>query len=116
MIVVAGTIGFASQHARDGAVAASAAFQRATREHEPGCLAYCFAADPAEPTTVQVYERWADEASLAAHFEHPNYSDMRALLRRFPRNGASSTAKFRVDATAPVYGPDGIPSATFDPA
>lgn len=114
MIVVAGTIGFASQEARDGAVAASTALQRATREHEPGCLAYCFASDPAEPTTVQVYELWTDEASLAAHFDHPNYSEMRALLRTFPRAGASSTAKYRVDATAPVYGPDGRPSATFD--
>lgn len=113
MIVVAGTIRFASHEARDGAVAASVELQRSTRETEPGCLAYCFGADPADPTVVQVYELWADEASLAAHFEHPNYSDMRAVLRRFPRDGASSTAKYRVDATAPVYGADGTPSARF---
>ena len=113
VIVVAGTIGFASQEARDGAVAASVDLQRSTRETEPGCLAYCFGADPAEPTVVQVYELWADEASLAAHFEHPNYTDMRTLLRRFPRDGASATAKHRVDATAPVYGVDGRPTTQF---
>ena len=70
MIVVAGTIGFATADARDAAVAATVEHQRATREGEPGCLAYCFAADPVEPTQLQVYELWADEASLAAHFEH----------------------------------------------
>lgn len=113
MIVVAGTIRFATNEARDGAVAASVELQRSTREFEPGCLAYCFGADPADPTVVQVYELWADEASLAAHFDHPNYSDMRAVLRRFPRDGASSTAKYRVDATAPVYDEHGTPSATF---
>lgn len=113
MIVVAGTIGFVSQEARDGAVAASAALQRATREHEPGCLAYCFSSDPAEPTTVQVYELWTDEASLAAHFDHPNYSDMRALLRTFPRAGASSTAKYRCDVSEPVYDANGAPRAGF---
>jgi quinol monooxygenase YgiN len=113
VIVVAGTIGFASREARDGAVTASVDLQRSTRETEPGCLAYCFAADPAEPTVVQVYELWADEASLAAHFEHPNYTDMRAVLRRFPRDGASSSTKYRVAATAPVYDADARPTAAF---
>lgn len=114
MIVVAGTIGFASQAARDGAVAASVELQRSTRQTEPGCLAYCFSADPVEPTVAQVYELWQDEASLAAHFDHPNYPAMRAILREYPRSGPSVTAKYRCDASAPVYGPDGVASASFD--
>jgi quinol monooxygenase YgiN len=114
VIVVAGTIGFASPDARDGAVAASVDLQRSTRTGEPGCLAYCFAADPVDPTVVQVFELWADEASLAAHFEHPNYAAMRAILRTFPRAGRSSTAKYRCDLSAPVYGADGVARATFD--
>ncbi len=112
MIVVAGTISFQTQAGRDAAVESSVAVQAATRDDEPGCLAYCFAADPVEPTLVQVYELWSDEASLAAHFEHPNYAAMRTVLRSQPRSG-SSTAKYRVDATAPVYGSDGIPTAPF---
>lgn len=112
MIVVAGTIGFASREGRDSAIADSVELQRATRR-EPGCLAYCFAADPAEPTVVQVYELWTDEAALAAHFEHPNYTNMRAVLRRFPRAGASSTAKYRCDVSEPVYDADGSPRAHF---
>lgn len=113
MVVVAGTISFESQEARDGAIAASVEVQRATRTEEPGCLAYCFAADPAEPTLVQVYELWEDAASLQAHFTHPNYTAMRGVLRAFPRGGASVTAKHLVSATAPVYGPDGTPSPDF---
>lgn len=113
-VVVAATITFASQEARDGAVAASVELQRSTRTDEPGCLAYCFGADPAEPTVVQVYELWEDAASLEAHFAHPNYSAMRAILRQFPRDGASVTAKHLVSATAPVYDASGTPSAAFD--
>lgn len=113
LVVIAGTIGFDSPEARDGAVAASAELQLATRRDEPGCLAYCFAADPAEPTVVQVYELWADAASLAAHFEHPNYAAMRTILRGFPRSGASVTTKHLVQASAPVYGADGRASANF---
>jgi quinol monooxygenase YgiN len=114
MVVVAGTIGFESQDARDGAVAASVELQRSTRDTEPGCLAYVFAADPVDPTVVQVYELWQDTASLATHFAHPNYGAMRAILRQFPRSGASVTAKHLVAATAPVYGATGAPSASFD--
>ena len=114
MIVIAGTIDFADAGARDAAVAATAELQRATRDGEPGCLAYCFAADPVEPARVQVYELWLDEASLAAHFEHANYGDMRQILRSYPRAGQSTTAKLRCDLVEPVYGPDGVPRATFD--
>jgi quinol monooxygenase YgiN len=113
MVVVAGVILFETQEARDGAVAASIEVQRATRAEEPGCLAYCFAADPAEPTVMQVYELWTDGASLQAHFAHPNYTAMRAILRGFPRAGASVTAKHLVSASSPVYQPDGTPTADF---
>ena len=113
MIVVAGTIAFADEAQRDGAVAATVELQRSTRADEPGCVAYCFAADPVEPTVVQVYELWADAASLAAHFEHANYSAMRQALRRFERSGASVTAKYRCDAWAPVYDDAGRPNAEF---
>ena len=81
MIVVTATLSFSTKADRDGAVAATAAVQKATRDDEPGCLAYCFAADPAEPTHIQVYELWTDAASLEAHFDHPNYADMVTVLR-----------------------------------
>lgn len=114
MILIAGTIGFASQQIRDAAVAAAVELQQSTRDTEPGCLAYSFAADSGVPTQVQVFESWADEASLAAHFAHENFWAMKALLRQFERSGPSVVAKYRVDATAGVYDATGTPSASFD--
>jgi quinol monooxygenase YgiN len=97
---------------RDAIVAASAPIQAATRRDEPGCLVYCFAADPVEPNLIQVYELWEDEQSLAAHFDHPNYTAMRDMLRE---SGLESTVsrKLRIDAVAPVYDADRRPIAGF---
>lgn len=112
-IMVSGTITFADRTARDSAVAAAMEIQRATRDDEPGCLAYVFAADPAADTLVHVYEAWADEASLAAHFLHPNYTLMRQLLREFPRGPLRKSPSTRSPArslstTATVHpGPTG---------
>ncbi len=98
---------------RDALVAASAPVQAATRADEPGCLVYCFAAAPVRDDLIQVYELWSDEESLAAHFDHPNYTAMREML-----NGAGLASavsrKFRIDAEAPVYGPDRRPTALFE--
>ena len=113
MIIIAGTIDFVDQANRDGAVAAGAELQQSTRDTEPGCLAYSFAADSSVPNRVQVYELWADAASLTAHFEHPNFHGMKQLLGRFERAGASSVAKYRIDATSPVYDADRRPRADF---
>jgi quinol monooxygenase YgiN len=38
---------------------------------EDGCLAYHFAIDSREQGTVLAYERWRDEAALAAHLGQP---------------------------------------------
>jgi quinol monooxygenase YgiN len=112
MIVIAGTITFASGH-RDGAVAAGRTFQAATRAEEPGCLAYSFAPDPVDENVIVVYELWADAESLAAHFLHPNYFAMRDALGRFERTGFA-VSKYRIDAVAPVYGPDRVATTSFE--
>lgn len=112
MIIIAGTIEFGDQSQRDAACAASAPLQQATRDDEPGCRAYCFAADPCEPTIIQVYELWDDEASLAAHFEHENYFNMRSLLGAGGIVGADNS-KFRCDLKEPVYDDTRTPRADF---
>ena len=105
MIVVEAAIRLADPSGRDALVAASAPIQQATRDDEAGCHVYCFAADPVEADLIQVYELWEDEATLHAHFDHPNYHAMRELL-----NGAGLASavsrKLRTDAESPVYGPD----------
>ncbi|NNE73908.1 MAG: antibiotic biosynthesis monooxygenase [Acidimicrobiales bacterium] len=102
MIIIAGTLDFADGAGRDAAVAASAELQQATRDDEPGCVAYCMAADPCVTTRIQVYEAWTDQPSLAAHFEHENYTGMRTLLHGFDMTG-SDAKKYRVDLVEPVY-------------
>jgi quinol monooxygenase YgiN len=113
MIIIAGTIDFVDQANRDGAVAAGVALQQSTRDTEPGCLEYSFAADTGVPTRVQIYEAWADETSLAAHFVHPNYLEMRKVLGSFQRAGLPSVAKYRGDVSCPIYDPQGKPRADF---
>ena len=106
MIIITATLSFETQADRDRAVEVTAPIQKATRDDEPGCLAYCFAADPAEPTHVQVYELWTDPENLAKHFEHPNYADMVQALHT---NGGflnSENRLYKAEDRGPVYGDD----------
>ncbi len=112
MILVAGWLEFTSQADRDAVVAAGRDVQQSTRDDEPGCVAYSFAADSGVPTRVQVYEAWADTESLAAHFLHPNYLAMRDILRGVERAG-SSIAKYRCDLSEPIYDDQRQPRADF---
>jgi quinol monooxygenase YgiN len=112
MIVVAGEISIPADK-RAACLEASASLQQATRDEEPGCLAYVFAADPCQDDVISVYELWEDAPSLAAHFLHPNYNNMRARLGEMGITGAD-VLKYRVDATAPVYNADRIATVDFD--
>lgn len=97
---------------REACLATSVPVQRATREDEPGCLVYCFAADPVVDGRIQVYELWDDAESLAAHFGHDNYTEMRTLLASFGLVSAVSR-KHLVTRSAPVYDEDRRPTAGF---
>lgn len=112
MIIIAGYIDFQDTASRDNAVEKSKPLQQATRDDEPGCQAYCFAADPCVDNRVQVYELWDDEASLAAHFEHENYLNMRTMLGSTGLTGADNK-KFRCDLAEPVYDDTRTPRADF---
>ncbi|MDG2028979.1 MAG: antibiotic biosynthesis monooxygenase [Acidimicrobiales bacterium] len=112
MIIIAGHLEFVDKESRDGAVVAGAKEQEATRGEEPGCLAYIFSADPCEDRNIQVYELWEDEATLAAHFHHPNYTNMRTVLRSFERTGGD-VRKYRSDLSEPVYDDTGTARADF---
>ncbi len=112
MIIISATLDFATQADRDRAVANTTAVQAATRNDEPGCHAYCFAADPGLPNRIQVYELWEDEPSLAAHFKHKNYEDMKVVLSEV---GITDTENqmYLISAHEPVYGPNGEPREKF---
>jgi quinol monooxygenase YgiN len=111
MIVIAGTIDLADPGRVEECMALANPLQQAARE-EPGCLAYVFSPDPLVPGRLNVYELWEDEASLAAHFEHPNYKTNRRTLVAAGLT-AFDVHKFRVDLREPVYDTDRRPRADF---
>ena len=112
MIIVTATIEYSSRANRDAAVEASQSYQQATRDDEPGCIAYCFAADPCAETRVQVYEAWDDGPSLAEHLKHPNYFNMRDTLGKFDMVSAESAAH-NVSESTTVYDETGVPRTSF---
>jgi quinol monooxygenase YgiN len=111
-IIIAGTIDLADPDTTAAAMESTAALQQATRDDEPGCLAYVFSADPCVPGRLCVFELWEDEASLAAHFQHPNYFAMRTMLGTIGLKG-SDNRKYRVDISEPVYDATRTPRADF---
>ncbi|MDJ0878757.1 MAG: antibiotic biosynthesis monooxygenase [Halieaceae bacterium] len=112
MIIVVAKISFKSEADRDRAVELSAPVQKATREQEAGCLDYCFAPDPCEPTVIQVYELWQDSDSLAAHFDHPNYQAMVELLSNIGFVDSINRA-YLTERDEPVYGETGEKKTAF---
>ena len=103
MIIVTARLVFDSQEARDEAVRMSTPVQAATRAEEDGCLMYCFAADPAVPNEIQVYELWTTPEALEAHFAHPNYAAMVQVLRGVAGFRQSINRQYVADDRGTVY-------------
>ena len=64
------------------------------------------------PTRIQVYELWEDSNSLAAHFKHPNYEQMVALLGQAGIKESINQA-YLTERSEPVYGPNGESKEAF---
>lgn len=97
---------------RDRLVESTVELQRSSEQDEPGCLVYTIASDPGNAGRIRIVELWESAAALDAHFQHPNFIATGAALRAEPR--LSGTAlKYRIDAVAPVKGPDGVASSEF---
>lgn len=79
---------------------------------EPGCRHYAWTADPFDPGRVHVFEQWDSAAELQAHLDGEAYRGMLAHLSAYTILNAD-TRKYRCDLIEPVYGPDGVATATF---
>ncbi len=112
MIIIAARIDFATESDRDQALAETAPVQQATRDEETGCRAYCFAPDPCVPCRIQVYELWDDGPTLAAHFRHQNYEDMKTLLGKYGIV-ENWNQMYLVTDHEPVYDAEGQPRESF---
>jgi len=80
---------------------------------EEGCIHYDWSACAMSPARINVFEEWASEEALAAHFRHVAYTGMRDHIGRFGLTHAVSR-KYRVEAEGPVYDAQGIASERFD--
>ena len=79
MIVIAGSVVIRPEQ-REEATRAALAMACAT-QGEPGCVAYRFSADLADPNTFLVFEEWESEDALARHFQSEH---MRVFRERIP--------------------------------
>jgi quinol monooxygenase YgiN len=111
MLVIAGDITVGAD-VRASLLEAVAPHVAATRD-EDGCIAYSLSADPVVAERVIVLEVWASTEQLAAHLTGPVIAALGAAIGPFRPTG-STLVKYRVDASAPLYGPDGVPSLDFD--
>ena len=110
-ILIVGTIEVEPER-RAALLAAVRPYVERTRADEPGCLDYAFTADTVSGDRLVVVERWADEASLTAHFAHPNFAATKQALHE-NGSGASHVAKYLVDRAEPVRDAEGRYRADF---
>ena len=115
MVIVIATIDLADAADRDALLEEITPIQQATRDEEPGCQAYVFAADPCVEGRLVIHEVWDDDDSLVAHFDHPNYAAMVEVIHRYGR-GEAKNAKHLVAASSPVYASPGRPVVGFPDA
>ena len=80
---------------------------------QEGCIHYDWSADLNNPARVNVFEEWASEKALAAHFEGPQYAGMRDHIGQFGITNAVSK-KYRVDKEGSVYNSQGVPTVGFE--
>jgi quinol monooxygenase YgiN len=111
MLVIAGHISVAAE-VRTEMLDAVASLVAKTRE-EDGCVAYSLSADPVVAQRVVVLEIWATKDAVVTHMQTPTFAELGALMAAFKPTGASLN-KYRVDASAPLYGATGAPSFDFE--
>jgi len=71
---------------RDHVLGHFAVVAAASRD-EPGCLGYAVSADPEHDGRIVVFERWAGEDDLIAHFKTPHIAAFRQAVKPYPRSG-----------------------------
>ncbi|MDA1075796.1 MAG: putative quinol monooxygenase [Proteobacteria bacterium] len=109
-IIISGTVDLDPDQLNDALIAAKPLIEGALTE--TGCLDYDWCPEPLTPGRLRVFERWASEEDLAAHFKSEWYLRMRDTIGKFGMRGAD-TAKYRVDLSEPVYDSTMTPRADF---
>lgn len=99
MLVIAGCIPIdPSKH--DEVVAAATEMQRATLL-EAGCAAYQFSFAVDNPGTMCIFEEWADQAALDAHFVTPHMAVFQGQLGGIVA-GRPTVTKYEIASSGPL--------------
>lgn len=99
MLIVAGEIRVRSG-GRDRVLAAVRPLVAATLL-EDGCHTYAFTPDPDDDDLIRLYERWDDEAALAAHLASEHIAEWRTTSASLPILSADIT-KYTVSEGVPL--------------
>lgn len=79
---------------------------------QTGCVKYDWSADGSNDKRINVYEEWADEDALTAHFAGENYKTMGLCIREHGILGAKAR-KFSINQEGPVFDETGTASVKF---
>ncbi|HAZ18453.1 MAG TPA: hypothetical protein DCY78_00565 [Acidimicrobiaceae bacterium] len=79
MLVIAGTINLDPDHLNE-MLAAIVPLMEATQAEE-GCIDYVLSADPKEPGTIRIFEKWASDEALGAHMKAPHMGVFQKAIR-----------------------------------
>jgi quinol monooxygenase YgiN len=109
-ILIAGEVDFPPENREAALDGAQALIDMALAE--PGCCHYAWTLDPHNAGRVHVFEEWDSAAELQTHLDGDAYRGMLAHLSGYSILNAV-TRKYRCNLVEPVYGPDGIATATF---
>lgn len=99
MLIVTGTVEVDPERVDDLMEAVRTA-TIATRA-EDGCIAYSFSVDLLDPSTVNVIERWRDQASLTAHLASEHIAAF--LTEAGPAIRGMDVLKYEVASSGPVF-------------
>ncbi|MEM9501803.1 MAG: putative quinol monooxygenase [Pseudomonadota bacterium] len=68
---------------------------------EEGCLDYTYSVDVLDPTTLNIVEKWVDDAALVAHFQTPHMAAFQQALGKLDVT-VSEAVKFQADDGEPL--------------
>jgi quinol monooxygenase YgiN len=110
-VLIAGTLDFSGGNVCEELVRSAAEHIAESRE-ESGCIAYEWTIDPLVPGRLHVFESWASEIALGAHFQHASYRAMVAHLDA-QKITAFDVKLYSVAGIETVYTESGQPRLTI---
>jgi len=81
MIVVTGEIEFEAEHVWPATTAAAKMIE--ATQKEDGCILYRFYVDISDTKRFRIYEEWASQEALDAHFKTPHMAEFQKALASF---------------------------------